>query len=1329
MAFARSISIHLLNDNGSYRCELPDYKSLTIMRETAGPGSISFDYEVKGTNFAALREFVDNESQAKVVVRVNGSVDFYELIGQLEDAKTDDVDPNGIWSFGGHWVEKRLEGAVLYPVAEAENGETNYAAATPGELILHALGIMQDRSTLTDILTTTFDGDTDSAGDAWPNTISVKFSPGTSLKAVLDELRDQGFIEYTISRDMELRLYIPENWGVDRTLTTPPVIFTTAENITSSPRKYSALDMATHLLVVGADGLNTTYPNADALAKIGHRIEKYISVGNINSQGSLDAYGQLQATLIGDPQLEVTHELNLQGDVPMPIEDFDLGDWIWSDTPHSEAKQRLQTVQFTITGDDANTLTGSISLNSRFFTDTLKLKRRLERMLNGSVVVGTSEVPPAGSEEPDTTIPKPPTGLNAESIAYHAAENTDTLAEVTATWVAPTENTDNSALTDLAGYRLRYSYLGRSQVGGIPSSNPDDLPVTWTYLDVGGDQLITDETATFDGVSGGTDIGFQVAAVDNSGNNSAWSTRFDLTVESDDTPPPKPSDPIVTTWFRTLNIGWNGLTDAGAEMLTAAPDFDYIGVYISQVSGFTPSDVTLRATIFAPDSQTNVVMEGYATTYYVRFIAYDRSGNPSVVSDQTSGVTVRALLDDITDEVITAAKLADDQPLGPKISSEQISTPHLTVATFSDSLIPNGTFEDVPLDTASTLPAMWALGTNAGTGTKTFTRHTTATNVFSGAASAQFTLTVASGTLQAVSETIPVKPGDALYVELTAKASRALNGLSVSVLVGATDPPTNLVAISGGQVALTTAFVKKEYNYAVPALVGGVAPKYLKLVITGGGTVGDAASVNMWIDEVRVRKVVGTAEIADASIIRAKIGLLAVGEANIEFVNAGSITAGTMTATITNAGLFRTATSGNRVEFDSSGIRLYQSTTVVGNWKTSDASILMTGTYQSALSGERINILPDGSMRFYPAAGSNYSQLTNFGNDLMLRGIQDSNSRSGRININQLGAGMNFSAESEIPNLLLSEVAVFDRFAKVVAPWIQFQVNGRYAPADGSFRRLQFTQSNSSGVILAQSVLEYKLDTGGNPAMVAIQENAGWKAEDGIMCVVNAALNSFMEIKASAHTIGSSETIKDNIEDVRSVLDPLEVIQNAPAVKYNYIDEMTYQPPPTDEDPNPTPIPVENPPLRIGVIAEQLPTELVHDSPNADGTPGKSINLGEMIGLAWGAIWQLRNQQIRTIAGRLIVTTTISFTQGSTREVTIPWDEEPLEVPLGGVVMVYSSLGGKVAARIKQGSMTKQGCVVQAQALTNITINATNPLIIEAQAIYNYLPPYVPPTP
>jgi hypothetical protein len=301
---------------------------------------------------------------------------------------------------------------------------------------------------------------------------------------------------------------------------------------------------------------------------------------------------------------------------------------------------------------------------------------------------------------------------------------------------------------------------------------------------------------------------------------------------------------------------------------------------------------------------------------------------------------------------------------------------------------------------------------------------------------------------------------------------------------------------------------------------------------------------------------VGSAKILDAAIVTAKIADLAVNDAKIAALSVGKLTAGTMSADVLLSGVIRTALVGSRAEIDAAGIRLYNiagANTV--QFSTVDGSALITGTYQSGLVGERINIFPDGTLRFYPAAGANYSQIANFSNDVVWRGPLDGNGRSGRFNVNVLGCGMNFSNESEIPNNLRAEIVVFDRNARITSPLTHFQVDGKLTTPTGERRGVLFSHTNSSGAPIGASFLYYRMsntNTGG-----FFGNGGGIKFEASkVLVTVGEDLSSFGTIQAGDFITSSSLEVKTDITSLRDSLGmrSVDVTRQVRAISYRYVD-------------------------------------------------------------------------------------------------------------------------------------------------------------------------------
>lgn len=907
---------------------LHGWTSLKVSPQRNSVGALSVTCPVGAPCWARLDGGVGADPLRALEVRLwLGGTQEGALGGWLVQKAGDDLGPDRAWTFDGHLMEWLLGKAVIAPqpvTVDNPKAELVFAAATYGDMLITVVQQAQARGALP-LLTWDFTTTHDSAGQPWDPSLraTVKFAPRTTVLALAQKGVDLGLGEFEVSAARVLRAYNPGGRGVDRTGGGTPLLFGQGRNLSGSSRRETSRDAATAVLAAGGDGLYAWATDATAQAALGWRAEVGVDAGQASTQTGVDAAAAGQMRTAGRGTAEYTGEV-VFADGRLPLVDYGVGDWAVAVVGAS--RRRLRIAQLDLTFEAHRPAVGTVVLND-VVTDALEaLYRRLDAVQAGDVVVGASAAPGAGE---DTMPPAAPAGLVVSSpLAYQQPGVTGTLAQVRAGWLAVTTDADGTAADDVAGYRVQWAYLGVAQVGGLPSSNADGGPLAWEEV---GTELLTDTSVTWGGVEGGRDIGVRVAAVDNSGNWSSWSARVDITTQADDVPPPVPSTPVGTVWFRTGDWSWDGLGSLGQPM---PEDFWRVELHVATAAGFTPDrpadpaqSSTLRAYLYGAGTW-NVPGLEYGTTYYGRLVAVDTAGNASAPSGTSAAVVAQQLV--------------------------QIE-----------------------------------IGPNA----------------------------------------------------------------------------------------------------------------------------------------------VGREQIIDLEVIRGKIADLAVNTLKVEEVSVGVLTTGTMTATVTNSGTFQTASSGNRVMFDSAGLRLYQGETVVGNWKTSDASILITGTYQSALSGERINILPDGTMRFYPAAGTNFSQINNYGNDLMIRGIRDANNRSGRVNVNALGAGMNFSAESEIPSDMRSEIVVFDRRTRMTAPFMEFSINGALASPNGDIRRASFVTTDSSKQYIAASWVSYRTDSGGNGGWSG--NGAGIKFQAGQVLVCGSDdLDSWGVIKANEFLPPSSLELKQDVHPI-----------------------------------------------------------------------------------------------------------------------------------------------------------------------------------------------------
>lgn len=1300
----------------SARVALPDVGAWSLSPIANAPGALSLDYPTIGRNYATLSQYVTEKRDLEVEIWFEGT-QTGSLRGILCERASDLVAEARVVAFSGHFLEWRMGKIVVAPVVANPKQESIFSGVSPGTVMATLMLRAQARGVATDITYSTFTATSDSNGAAWDTTVTANYSPVTTTYAqVLDELVERGACEWDITGAHQLRLFKPGTRGLDRTVGATPTVLRRGRNLTEVPTKVSSRETGTDLWVAGGEGLFQLRFDASARAVKGRQDEVAYSANNVTDVGALNAVATTQLGAVTVGAREVTHGILFGAGDPLPLTGFHVGDYVYSNPGDSSAvagggNERLRIAQWSLSRSTAGEYTGTISLNDLFDEQLVRIARRLARLQSGSTVVGTSTSSPGVD---DGKVPAAPVGLVASSVAYQLATGAATFSAVTVSWSAVTTNSDGTAIFDLSGYRVQFAYSG---AGG---SN---------FREVTGEQGTTGTTFTFSDVNPGVGILIRVAAFDTFGNQGAWSTPLAHTTTKDLTAPPVPSTPTARNFLRQLIVEWDGLGSAGEVMPL---DFSHVEVHASTASNFTPTSATLFERLFA---KGGVVYDpgSYTGAFFFKLISVDLTGNKSVASAQATATPSRAVANDIGDLIITAAKLADQQPLGPKIASAQISTPHLTVATFSDNLLLNGGFEDTTI--GGTAAASWTVGANSG-GTHTFTRDTTAVNVRSGAASARLGMSAASGTFEIFSDTIPTKPGDNWFFEFSAKASRALNCLYVLVAVGDTDPAGTAFysLINAGPLTTTFPVSPQGLNFTVPATVGaGVVPKYIRLFFKTGLVTGDAAALTVWVDEIRARKTVGTAEIQDAAISRAKIGLLQVGDGQFESASVGKLLTGTLTATVTLSGIIRTATSGARSEMDAAGIRLYNTAgTNTVDLKTLDGSALVTGTYRSSLSGERINMLPDGTMRFYASTGSGFSEFANLAGQIAWRGFLDVNSRSGRYTVGSEGASMHFAtaAEATPPFNLRSEVAIFDRYAKIIAPLIELKVDGRRTAPDGFENRVLMKFSDSAGADITTTTV-HLINIGGNPTVVAPSvggSGSGFKFIPSAFNIVNGAGNAFGPINASLFTtMPSTAADKEAIADARAVLDPLATIKASRARMYVVSKEKWHYPPPTAEDRNPAPVAV-TPRIHIGVLVDELPDVLRVDTFAADGiTPASGVSLGAQTGVLWGAIGQILDQRLIRAAATITPPAALA-TPNVNITVTVPWDGGTTQtVPaLVSVVPVGPGPLQQRAITVTVGALTTTGVTVtfrSKRALTGLSALDPDDRYV-VNALFEFTPPY-----
>lgn len=231
------------------------------------------------------------------------------------------------------------------------------------------------------------------------------------------------------------------------------------------------------------------------------------------------------------------------------------------------------------------------------------------------------------------TIPSPPQSLALNSSLYLTSQNKYRL-KTHLGWTPPTTNTDGTAVSDLHHYELSWQYTDLptdTEWHSVPNVPADAI-----------DSYGNHSVAWLE-VQRGHHVNVQIRAVDRYQNRSAYVTASG-TLNGAYGPPPIPSTPVLDTYLGFHRAYWDGNNSDGSAVPV---DFSHIEVHWSNLSGFTPSSVTLVTTMSAAGYYTH--RGNYSVTGYFVFIEVDESGNKGSPSAQAGNTPMQITNADIND--------------------------------------------------------------------------------------------------------------------------------------------------------------------------------------------------------------------------------------------------------------------------------------------------------------------------------------------------------------------------------------------------------------------------------------------------------------------------------------------------------------------------------------------------------------------------------------------------------------------------------------------------------------------------------------------------------
>ena len=1171
---APGIRLRVYLPNGADQGPLPTPESVAVAYPLNDVGGLTFSYALRGPRSSLLGQ----PCEIAVEVSLDGGRTWSEPVNSrfvyISDGR-DPIDPADKYSVDCRSYVWRLSKAVILPNGLLNtDGKRAFLSAKPGVILKTLIDEAQGRGWGSGI-TYTFTTTTDSSGAAWSKQLTIYYEPGLNLLAVLQNLADQGFIDFRMV-GRTLHVFNPDaTMAADRTIGAGQVTLRPGRDLTEAPFRRTWEGLANYGYFAG-EGTNYEYTNPGAAVPWG-RQEIFISNGSVTDPGTMAVLTQAELDQTDAERIEYTRGLDFTRATSRPFRDYSVGDYVGS-AVNGETPERLRVRQLTLTADAQGIVAGNVVLNDRFLEADIRQKRRIEGITNGaSSGTGTGSSTPDPDPGVDTMPPGKVGNLLGSSLAYMGPGGF-TQAQVTLSWSPVTLNSDGTPCDDLDHYEI-YHHASSTDISTRQPTSPE---------------ITTETSISLSPYQAGSNWLFAVRAVDTSGNRGIFSNETTVGMAADTTPPQAPSTPVPTAKLGLVSVAWDGLPATGSW----PADFDHVDVHASTINNFTP-DTTTRVDQLHGKGVSIYTAGAFGVPIYFKLIAYDKSDLSSTPSAQATATPSRLVGTDISADAITYEQIAFKDP---------------------GNIVQDGSFESTAYQQVLTgrSHAAWLF---------------TTADAFHGNTSATIDATVAPSTprllqLMASTDDQQIRGTEKLFCRFAYKGTAGATGNLRLVVQWNQADNTTLTSTLEGLVKNGT-WQQAAAQLQAPA---GVESFRLYFELSNTGTLG-----NYWVDAIEVRRTVGTAIIEDAAIKNAQIDNLAVNSAKIADLEAGKLTAGTMSADVLIAGRLMTATLGSRVDISSTGIRLYDVANLLKahmDPATGQFRIYSTGdvTHTSTAHGLQMgqsnaqNLVLDENEIMSRFNGT-YSALSlNREGGLMFLG-----GKIGGFNPDESDAGVipadadhriYLRASTHCWNVRNSDYA--DEFPPLLvgvrggshlwmdAGSIGCTGEGGDSPATLTImpRKADGSNHNVSISVASQELNIERLGTSNSGIRADATADCAIQWFGGAVRIRTNGFLGYQEIQAQAFTVSSEERFKKDIRD----FDAVDIIKAAPAKQFKYKPEMAGQ---GDR-------------WHFGPMAETLPDELVHATLDPtpipeDQTPETqlSVDVGALTGVTWEAVRQL----------------------------------------------------------------------------------------------------------
>ena len=264
-----------------------------------------------------------------------------------------------------------------------------------------------------------------------------------------------------------------------------------------------------------------------------------------------------------------------------------------------------------------------------------------------------------------------------------------TRAQISVSWSQPL-NTDGSTIVDGSHYTIRWRRNGETD---------------YQYASVGFDVtafLLQD-------LAPGVTYEISVEAVDMAvpPNRSGYLADESVVASPDTVAPSTPAAPAVAASLIGLQVT-HELGKATGGTFNLETDLDHLNIYISTVSGFTPSAANLAGKIGANAGHLTLGIKvigtfpiADTTLRYVKVTAVDKAGNESAASTQASASATLIDTVNIANAAITTALIGDLQVTNAKIQALAVTNAKIANAAVTNAKIANAAVTSAKIATAA----------------------------------------------------------------------------------------------------------------------------------------------------------------------------------------------------------------------------------------------------------------------------------------------------------------------------------------------------------------------------------------------------------------------------------------------------------------------------------------------------------------------------------------------------------------------------------------------------------------------------------------------------